>query len=154
MLLRAQERWRSKIGLCCCGVRFGAPIEVLRRFLSILLLAVFGLPLITALLAFGADGDVSLPACCRRNGKHHCLLSADQRNPAPDKRVLTTVSEKCPYAPGMVVATHPDVLSVPPSQAIFAAFVSHSCGVAQTESKWRISRDRSRQKRGPPTLLS
>jgi hypothetical protein len=28
---------------------------------------------------------------------------------------------------------------------------AHPAGVVQTESKWRIARDRSRQKRGPPS---
>ena len=82
------------------------------------------------------------------------MMSAEKGVPATGSRILTTISEKCPYTPGMVVATHPNALAGTSGHAIFAPFVSHPCGVAQTESKWRISRDRSRQKRGPPTLLS
>jgi hypothetical protein len=40
------------------------------------------------------------------------------------------------------------------SASVLASLVTHPAGVAQTESKWRISHDRSRQKRGPPSLLS
>ena len=82
------------------------------------------------------------------------MMAADQGRPAQEQRTLTTVSGKCPYAPGMVVVTHPNLLSVSPSRALFAALVSHPCGIAQTESKWRIARERSRQKRGPPSLIS
>jgi hypothetical protein len=30
------------------------------------------------LQAFAADEDAGLPACCRRNGKHHCTLPVDE----------------------------------------------------------------------------
>ena len=70
----------------------------------------------------------------------------------PDPAV-EALPEKCPYCPGTVVVTHTGVSTVPASEANFAALVSHPAGVAQTECKWRIARDRSRQKRGPPTHL-
>ena len=133
---------------------FSAPIERVRRLLTILLLAVFSLPLITPLLALGAAGDLSLPACCRRSGKHHCMMAAANTGESSQhSHTLTTIPEKCPYAPGLLAATHPDVLSVPSNHVLIAAVISQTSGVAQTESKWRISRDRSRQKRGPPSLL-
>ncbi|RXH57349.1 hypothetical protein GRAN_0659 [Granulicella sibirica] len=50
-------------------------------------------------------------------------------------------------------SVHQDVMSVDVSDGLFASLMTHPAGVAQTESKWRISRDRSRQKRGPPSLL-
>src|SRR5579864_3738776 len=44
----------------------------MRRALSILFVLFFGL----APLAATFDGDdASLPACCRRNGTHHCVMS-------------------------------------------------------------------------------
>ena len=27
-----------------------------------------------SLLAFGMTADAGVPACCRRNGKHHCMM--------------------------------------------------------------------------------
>ena len=60
--------------------------------------------------------------------------------------------EKCPYYPGAVIASYSGPYTVPTAEAVFAPLVSHPSGVAQTESKRRISRDRSRLKRGPPTL--
>ena len=63
--------------------------------------------------------------------------------------------ENCPYCPAMAVAViHGNTFVAPAAQAIFASLVAHSTGTAQTESKLRISRNRSRQKRGPPLSLS
>jgi hypothetical protein len=52
----------------------------MRRILAITLLLAFGSPLAIPLLASVADlqskdAQSSLPACCRRNGKHHCALT-------------------------------------------------------------------------------
>lgn len=60
--------------------------------------------------------------------------------------------ERCPYCPATLPAWHhQDTFAAPAAQAIFAELLSHPSGTVQTESKRRISRDRSRQKRGPPT---
>jgi hypothetical protein len=59
--------------------------------------------------------------------------------------------EKCPYAPGVFTVSHVQVFTAPTAVAVFASLVSHPAGLAQTESRWRIARDRSRQKRGPPS---
>ncbi len=60
--------------------------------------------------------------------------------------------QKCPYCPKAVSATSLDHLGLGVSATMFSAAVSHPAGIVQTESKRRISRDRSRQKRGPPAL--
>lgn len=61
--------------------------------------------------------------------------------------------EKCPYYPASVVALHGNALAPPVAQAVFAGLIAHPAVAAQTESKLRISRSRSRQKRGPPALF-
>jgi hypothetical protein len=64
-------------------------------------------------------------------------------------------AEKCPYCPAAIVAAvHGKTFIAPPSQAIFAGLFAHPAVAAQTESKLRISLNRSRQKRGPPSLYS
>ncbi len=63
---------------------------------------------------------------------------------------FSPIPETCPYCPGSIAPTYTDVLAVSVAEATFASLVNHPSGVAQTESKRRISRDRSRQKRGPP----
>jgi len=44
----------------------------MRRTLALLLVALFSVPLFTPLLA--ADQRRELPACCRRDGQHHCSM--------------------------------------------------------------------------------
>ena len=127
----------------------------MRRLLSILLLAAFGLPLLAPLLAMSTPSDAWLPACCRRDGKHHCMMNLVERGQfaSHDPQFRAPV-DKCPYYPASVVSSHhPNPFTASTGSSIFAALVSHPAGTAQTESKWRISRDQSRQKRGPPVLF-
>jgi hypothetical protein len=125
----------------------------MQRLLSILLLAVFGLPVVSPLFVLGAEGDASLPACCRRNGKHHCMAGMGEHSALPSHDPqFRAPAEKCPYYPQALVSAHPDVYNASKADEIFASLVSHSGGIAQTEAKWHISHDRSRQKRGPPTI--
>ena len=129
-----------------------------RKLLSILLLAVFGLPIFATLLASGQSVDAGLPACCRRNGAHHCAMrmaeagqqgSGDSQEPR-----WKTPAERCPFCPASIVsAQHHDAASLPPERTMLRASFSHPTGVVQTESKRRMARDRSRQKRGPPTTI-
>jgi hypothetical protein len=61
--------------------------------------------------------------------------------------------QKCPYYAGLTTVSEFSHFALLAGDAIFAELVSHPAVVAQTECKWRIARDRSRQKRGPPFLL-
>jgi len=71
------------------------------------------------------------------------LISRDQQFQAP--------REKCPYQQKTTaLPVHGRAFITPAGQAIFADLTSQQAAVAQTESKLRISRNRSRQKRGPP----
>src|SRR5882757_2391497 len=131
-----------------------------RRIFSILLLVFFGLPIVSPLLAMTTDAEAGLPACCRRNGAHHCMMNMGTGthvgNSSGDRGTphLAVLTEKCPYTPQAPATGHPDLLALDPSSAIFAEIVSHPAGIAQTESRRRIAQDRSRQKRGPPAALS
>ena len=123
----------------------------MRRLLAILLLAVFSLPYASVLFAQeGAEAGV--PACCRKNGKHHCALNPMQSSGAQGERI-NVVSEKCPYAPAVPAAVHLSVFAAPAAGSIFAELVHHPAVHEQTHAKYRISRDRSRQKLGPPSLI-
>ena len=129
----------------------------MRKLLSILLLAAFGLPFLAPLLAQGQSAN--LPICCRRNGEHHCAMStADRDSLAPaagNDRAWTAPAQHCPYCPASVVTTHPhDTLASSQRHPGSVAIFSHPAGQPQTESRRRIAQDRSRQKRGPPALLA
>lgn len=129
----------------------------MRRFISILLLVVFGFPAVAPLFSLPVSAASRLPACCRKNGAHHCEMSPAERallEGHPDAYPgLWARSERCPYAPSTAPRVRGEVLSVPVAQAIFAGLVSHPAAAVQTECLRRITLDRARQKRGPPDLL-
>ena len=126
----------------------------------------FGLPMITPLFAFGDEG-MNLPACCRRDGKHHCMagMTMDGMEMASsgvsassgamdtgNRKTVAVVSERCPYGAQTVPgAVHRD-WTMDVSSAVFAGIVAHPAGTPQTESKRRLASLRARHKRGPPVL--
>lgn len=121
----------------------------MRRALSISLLLLLMAPAIVPLLGTQAAED-TLPACCRRNGKHHCMMSMAFMQ----DQAFRTINEKCPYnlAPPAVIVLPPYTPSAPAS--IFAGILRHPSVVPQTEAQQRVSFDRSRQKRGPPSQFA
>jgi hypothetical protein len=124
----------------------------MRRILAMVLLVGFSLPLIAPLLASGPS-EASLPACCRRDGKHHCTMGTTAMAAAPSRD--QTITEKCPYAPFAGLALmlpHGFTTRSLPSMADYAP--TSTTLVRDTEAGYRISADRTRQKRGPPSLLS
>ncbi len=125
---------------------------MLRKLIAIALLALFGMPFASSLFALQAKSELRLPACCRRNGKHHCIMSTAERMQAQDdKPALQQVPEQCPYCSAAVLpAHHPVGHGVSVGQAIYASLVSHPAITPQTESKFRTARERTRGKRGPP----
>jgi hypothetical protein len=63
----------------------------MRRALASLLLTIFGFALTCPLLLSQAGGQV--PACCRRDGKHHC----EMMDPAPSAQSAdTSLKSTCP----------------------------------------------------------
>jgi hypothetical protein len=119
--------------------------DCVRRMLAIPLLIVFMLPFTLPL--FGANAaQAEVPACCRRNGKHHCMMRLDDSQGTS----MRTIGEKCPYsvAPPAILVLPSFAPSI--SASIFAGVMRHPAAAPQTEAQQRISFDRSRQKRGPP----
>ena len=70
------------------------------------------------------------------------------------KPAFSAPVDKCPYAPAAIAVSHHAANGVTKSSVIYAEVVSHPSVRPQTESKRRISQDRSRSKRGPPILTS
>jgi hypothetical protein len=73
------------------------------------------------------------------------LASRDPQFQAP--------AEKCPYCPTAIAVVRGNTFVPAIAQAVFAGLVAHPAVAAQMQSKLSISRNRSRQKRGPPTIL-
>ncbi len=128
----------------------------MRRLIAITLLLFVGLPLLSPLFAASATNNTLLPACCRRNGTHHCAMLMQHGLDNDDgKAHLDAEHSQCPFYPASISysSAHFD-----PPLFEEAAEVSLPVGlaeiVAQTEARYRISFDRARQKRGPPGTLS
>ena len=127
---------------------------IVRRIFSISLLLLFMLPLVSPLFA-ASTADMNVPACCRRNGKHHCMMRAAiaqgfSSNGAQTKSA--TLQESCPYR----LAVHAAInLSFYPDHTQARAFAHSIRPAAQptrTRASLRLFLDRSHPKRGPPSL--
>lgn len=134
--------------------------NVVNRLAAILLFAAFLLPFAVPALSLGQAADAGLPACCRRTGAHHCAMSPGEQTKLLKHEVepqgtarWRAPMERCPYLPACPGSFHANALLALASAAAFAVFFSHPSGVVQTESRWRMARDRSRQMRGPPVTL-
>ncbi|MBZ5576159.1 MAG: hypothetical protein LAP40_06320 [Acidobacteriia bacterium] len=119
----------------------------MRRIPAWALLALFSFSLIAPALAWNPDSK--LPACCRREGKHHCAMDNALSPASPAVQAL------CPFYPqtGAAPAYAKTAVAWAASQAVAAVF-SHPAGRARTEGLSRVSFSRTRQKRGPPSFLS
>ncbi|MBB5342802.1 hypothetical protein [Tunturibacter empetritectus] len=120
----------------------------MRRLIAITLLLLFSSPLISPLLALTASSQANLPACCRRNGAHHCMGNMQQ----PDGINVSTIPQKCPSYPAAVTQIQHGDLACNAASLLFVGIVSHPSLKTQTEARARVALDRSRQKRGPPSF--
>ncbi len=126
------------------------PITLMRRWLAISMLLLFFAPFVSGF--FGAsEAEASLPACCRRGGKHHCEAFPQQSS---DNKGFGSVGEKCPYSPAALAIVVLPSFAPTTAAAIYAGVVQHASVAPQTDARRRISYDRARQKRGPPSLLA
>jgi hypothetical protein len=126
----------------------------MRRILAISLLLLFTLPMAAPLFALGSSPDANLPACCRRNGKHHCMMSMEMMQAMLSGTQLRAIPMKCPLYPKAITPAQHHELSSNAASLIAAGLISHPALHLQTEARARVARDCARQKRGPPALLS
>jgi hypothetical protein len=123
----------------------------MRRIPAILLVVLYGFSLISAAW-FSPDAGSGLPACCRRDGKHHCEMTASRAESSPS-RVLQT--GKCSFYPvGQAAPANRSVSLAATGQGIFAGLAGQPASRPQTKALYLISYSRAGQKRGPPPSLS
>ena len=124
----------------------------MRRVLALLLLATIGSPLILPALA-NAHSD--LPACCRRDGKHHCAMQAMAGDAPVNAPAIKNFHPRCPLfpKPGAVPANSSAAVITAPSRVAPADRIARqtqlpSCGPV------RIPTSGPERKRGPPPAFS
>ena len=127
--------------------------RVMRRLLAILLLLIPGLPLVSPLIVAAAGQDASLPACCRRNGAHHCsaMMSADAGSSAATR--IQALRERCPSYPAAAVSVfHGDTAAI--TSALFLHVHPELESSSFDRSASVSSRiDRTKHDRGPPSSI-
>lgn len=121
----------------------------MRRVSALLLIALFSFSLISPAL-FASNADANLPACCRREGKHHCAMIAVASNSSSGPALQAT---RCPFFPKAFAAYRTAGLGAI-SLTLLPTLVSQSPSDRLTESLCRSSYSRAGQKRGPPSFLS
>jgi hypothetical protein len=123
----------------------------MRRIIALALTMIFSWMLIAPF--FGPDADANLPPCCRRNGKHHCMMRAMERL-SGNRKGFKTVSKKCPCLPASTCAVYSPIYDPQAAQRFYAEVVRHPACVAQTQVCFRLIFLRSHPKRGPPSPLA
>lgn len=123
----------------------------MRRTIALTLMVVFSWTLIAPV--FGPGAEANLPPCCRRNGKHHCMMRMMERL-SGNQKGFTSVSEKCPCSPDSTCAVHSPTYKPEAGQHFFAEVVRHPACAPQADAHYRICFLRSHQKRGPPDPLA
>jgi hypothetical protein len=126
----------------------------MRRFPAILLVFVLSFPLIAP--ALFVDAESNLPACCRRDGKHHCGMMAQDMTETPSTGpAVDALRAKCPLFPnGGAVLPHSGAALIAASQFAGVLIAGQIAKPVDAKAGYRISFDRSHPKRGPPSLLS
>jgi hypothetical protein len=124
---------------------------LVRRTITTLLLLLFLVPLISPLFAANA-AETKLPAYCRRDGKHHCEMPTSWKSGDAGTKTIQAFSlrQKCPSYPVSPITVHIDFSTDKARDATYLGIIGLETCVSQTEARYRISFDRSRQKRGPP----
>jgi hypothetical protein len=121
----------------------------MRRILAITLLIAFGSPLVLPLFAAPLDPQHNLPACCRRNGAHHCngLMASAGSGPALQ-------SPPCPNypSPATLVSLNAAALAAPTAFATEIVVTIARPGAIRPRAQITILS--SNLLRGPPTLLA
>ena len=123
--------------------------EVVRRALAIALLGLFCISLIPP-SAFASDPEAGLPACCRRNGKHHCsMMTGGSRGSGA--ALQSSPCQFFPNAKGVTALPNAGVLATPPVASV--SLSSSTASPQATDAPYPVLFHSQRQQRGPPTLV-
>lgn len=116
----------------------------MRRPLSILIVALFAIGPLAVLLPGGTDAK--LPACCRRHGKHHCVMNTAMAAPSSGTAWFAPPS-RCPlYGVGQLFPA--PVFALP--HAFTAPGLAATLLIQPPSSFAALHRPNAPSSRGPP----
>ena len=125
------------------------------RATAVAVLMFLALPLCLPLAQLRSES--SLPACCRRNGKHHCASMVRFRSSNQDQPTepgFRSTTHPCPYRSMLFAPLASHAAAVPPRSSSWTQLVAYPAVIVQTVLQARISEARSHPKRGPPSWSS
>lgn len=125
----------------------------MRRLLSFVLLLVFGLPVVAPAFGATANAETSLPACCRRNGAHHCVMTPEQIEALRHGTQFNAVRSKCPFCPSTPIGVHYEVPALQRPSNLHVSTTMQQAQFRQAEAWARVAMAGARYKRGPPQNL-
>jgi hypothetical protein len=127
----------------------------MRRALSILLILFFSLGSLAATL--GASEDTRLPACCRRNGAHHCAMNMGEAAMSAEVaggQTIVRAPSTCPAFPGAAAITTSGRHALAAAPVTLPVLVAQPHSPAAARASARISQIRTRSGRAPPASLA
>jgi hypothetical protein len=136
--------------ICHLGPRCARVTKNMRRFIASFVLSVVAWSLV-APVAWGVTGTAT-PACCRRNGKHHCTsgTSGIAGMSADDLPSFRVNSSDCPHRSQLATPTG---IAQPQSHAVSALQPPSASFVSGADSRCFNSRLATcNSQRGPPAF--
>jgi hypothetical protein len=148
------EHTRARLSGPCCnrppGRRKLYCFLAMRRTIALALTMIFSWMLIAPV--FGPDADAHLPPCCRRNGKHHCMMRMEQFS--SNRKGFTSISGKCPCLAASTCAVYSPIFHPKIRQQFPAGVIRGPVCLAQRVGRLQLSFLRGHPKRGPPPPLT
>ena len=123
---------------------------MLRRMLAIMLLIAFGSSLVLPAFTATADPEVSLPACCRGHGTHHCAMLHGMVA-APGGPSFQ--APPCPFYPAPSTALQIGAASLTALLQLSVEQLRNAAPLAPMPHVARAFPASANRKRGPPTRL-
>jgi hypothetical protein len=124
----------------------------MRRFVGVLLILVFSVWPLAATLP--ANAESRLPACCRRQGAHHCAMSAGQISELAQESSgaapVFAPPSRCPSYPGLLAASTVSFHALAGSPASLPSLHARPYAPLANCATARLSQFRTRAGRGPP----
>lgn len=123
----------------------------MRRGFSIFLILLFGLGPLSAMIP-GSE-DASLPACCRRNGAHHCAITAQMAAmmaKIADPQPAFSAPLTCPIYPGLSLTLLLPAHALMTAQASADIASTHSLAPVFARAAAHSSPSREHSGRAPP----